>query len=56
MRLYEVEIGIDAPEYYKLKAGMSASADIVINERNDILLVPSQAVALDSQGRQVIKV
>jgi len=54
--VYEVKIGIDVPSDYVLKAGMSASADIVINERDNILLVPSRAVTQDSQGNPVVHV
>ena len=54
--VYEVKIGIDDSKDYGLKAGMSASADIVINERSNILLVPSRAIKQDSQGNPVVKV
>ncbi len=56
MVVYEVKISFDVPEDYGLKAGMSASADIVIDERSNILLVPSRAITQDSQGNPVVKV
>ena len=54
--VYEVKIGFDIPEDYGLRAGMSASADIVIDERSNILLVPSRAIKQDSRGNPVVKV
>jgi len=54
--VYEVKIGIDVLKDYELKPGMSASADILIVERNNVLLVPSQAVIQDSQGNPVVQV
>jgi len=54
--LYNVTIGFDVPEGGRLKAGMSATADIIIDERSNVLLVPSRAVKQDIQGRQVVEV
>ncbi len=54
--VYEVKIDIGDSKDYGLKAGMSASADIVIDERSNILLVPSRAVTRNSQGNPVVKV
>ncbi len=54
--LYNVKISLDATEVSGLKIGMSADADIIINERSNILLVPDRAIKQDSQGNQVVKV
>jgi len=54
--LYEVTIGFDVPQGYNLKIGMSAIADIILDERNNVLLVPSRAISQDSQGKPVVKV
>lgn len=54
--IYEVTIGFDVPEGSGLKAGMSAEADIVIDEQSDVLLVPNQAIKQDSQGNPVVEV
>ena len=54
--LYEIEIGFDVSEDLALKAGMSASADIVIDERSNVLLVPSRAITKDNSGSPVVKV
>ncbi|MBA7520361.1 Macrolide export protein MacA [subsurface metagenome] len=54
--LYEATIGFDVPEGSGLKAGMSAEADIVIDEQSDVLLVPNRAIKQDSQGNPVVEV
>ena len=54
--LYEVTIGFNVPEGSGLRVGMSAEADIVINERNNVLLVPDRAIKQDSEGNSVIEV
>jgi len=54
--LYDVTIGFDVPEGCELKAGMSATADIIINERSNVLLVPDRAIKHDSQGNPVVGV
>jgi len=54
--LYKIKVGFDVPEGSELKAGMSATADIIISERSSVLLVPSRAIGQDSQGNPVVKV
>ena len=54
--LYEVKIGFNVPEGSGLKVGMSAETDIVIAERNDVLLVPDRAITEDSEGNPMVKV
>ncbi len=54
--LYEVTIGFDVPQGYNLKIGMSAIADIIFEERSNVLLVPNRAISQDSQGNPVVKV
>ena len=54
--LYEVKIGFNVPEDSGLKVGMSAETDIVIAERNDVLLVPSRAITKDSKGNPIVMV
>ncbi|MDH5695150.1 MAG: efflux RND transporter periplasmic adaptor subunit [Dehalococcoidia bacterium] len=53
---YKVKISFDVPEGSGLKAGMSATADIVIDERSSVLLVPDRAIGRDSQGNPVVTV
>jgi len=54
--LYKIKVGFEVPEGSGLKAGMSATADVIINERSGVLLVPSRAIGQDSQGNPVVKV
>jgi len=54
--LYEVTISFDVPPGFGLKSGMSATAELVIDERSQVLLVPNRAVEYDSQGNPVVKV
>jgi len=54
--LYEVKVGFNVPEDSGIKVGMSAEADIVIVERNDVLLVPSRAITEDSEGNPIVMV
>ncbi len=54
--LYEVTIGFGVAEGSGLRVGMSATADIVIDERSNVLLVPDRAIKQDSQGNSMVEV
>ena len=54
--LYDVKVGFSVPEGSALRVGMSATADIIISERSNVLLVPSRAIIKDSQGRAIVQV
>ena len=54
--LYDVKINFDVPKDTGIKVGMSASADVIIDKRTDVLLLPSRAVTQDSQGKATVKV
>ncbi len=54
--LYKVKISLDVPPNSGIRVGMSASADIIIDERSDALLVPSRAIETDEQGNTWVKV
>jgi len=54
--VYEAKIDFDVPEGIGLRTGMSATADIVIAERSNVLLVPDRAIKQDSQGNPVVEV
>ena len=54
--LYNVRIDLEVPENSGVKVGMSASADIIVDQRSDVLMVPSRAVKDDEHGRAVVKV
>ena len=53
---YDVTIGFDVPEDPEVRIGMSAAADIIIDERSDVLLVPVRAIKRDNQGNPVVRV
>ena len=54
--LYDVEITFDATKVTGIRTGMSATANIITNERKNVLLVPDRAVKYDSQGNSVVEV
>ncbi len=54
--LYSVKIGFDVPQGSGLRVGMSATADIVLSDRSDTLLLPDRAIKYDSQGSPVVYV
>ncbi len=54
--LYEVEIEFAVPQDSGLRVGMSAEADIVIDERSGVLLLLDRAIRQDSQGDSVVLV
>ncbi|MDI6814600.1 MAG: efflux RND transporter periplasmic adaptor subunit [Dehalococcoidales bacterium] len=54
--LYVVKIGFDVPQGSGLRVGMSATADIVIDERSNVLLVPNRVIKQDSQGNPIVEV
>jgi HlyD family secretion protein len=49
-RLFEVEIELDPVFDVVLRAGYSANADLVIREKNDILLIPERLVMFEDDG------
>jgi len=53
---YEVTIGLDVSDDSGLRVGMSATADIIIDKRSNVLLVPGRAVTQDNQGNSVVMV
>jgi len=54
--LYDVKIKLDVPEGSGIRIGMSADADIIIDRRSDVLLVPDRAIEKDDQGNPVVKI
>ncbi|MFC1932805.1 efflux RND transporter periplasmic adaptor subunit [Chloroflexota bacterium] len=54
--VYDVKIEFDVPEGVGIRAGMSATAEIVIAERSNVLLVPDRAIKQDSQGNSIVEV
>ncbi len=53
---YEVKVGFDVPQGSNLRVGMSATVDIVLSDRSNVLLVPDRAIDFDSQGVPVVQV
>ncbi|MBN1862485.1 MAG: efflux RND transporter periplasmic adaptor subunit [Dehalococcoidales bacterium] len=53
---YSVKISFDVPPASGIRAGMSATADVVLSDRSDVLLVPDRAVKYDAQGNPVVQV
>ncbi len=49
-RLFEVEIEIKPQDGVVLRAGYSANADLVIREKNDILVIPERLVLFEEDG------
>jgi HlyD family secretion protein len=49
-RLFDVEIELDPTEDVVLRAGYSANADLVIREKDDILLIPERLVLFEEDG------
>ena len=54
--LYDVKINFGVPKDTGIKVGMSASADVIIEKRTGVLLVPNRAVTQDKQGKTIVKV
>jgi len=54
--VYDVKIAFRVPDGSGIKIGMSASADIVLAKRENVLLVPSRAVRKDSAGNSYVNV
>ena len=51
---YQVEIGFSVPEGSGLRAGMSTTADIILNGRSGVLLVPERSLDTDAQGNTIV--
>jgi HlyD family secretion protein len=54
--VYKVKIIFEVPENIGIKVGMSASADIVLAKRSNVLLVPDRAIDKDKEGKTIIRV
>ena len=54
--LYEVTVSFDVSAGSGLRSGMSATAEIVMDERSNVLLVPNRVIEHDNQGNPVVKV
>ncbi len=54
--IYNITISFDIAEAPGLRVGMSATADIIINERSDVLLVPNRAITQDDEDNPIVMV
>ena len=52
--LYEVTISLTVPADSGVMVGMSATADIMVEQSQDTLLVPERAIGRDDQGNPVV--
>ena len=51
-RLFDVEIELDPTQDVKLRAGYSANADVVIREKNEVLIIPERLVIFEGDEEQ----
>ena len=51
--VFPVEIAIEAPEEVQLRAGFSANADILMEERQDVLVIPERVVTFEGDSAWV---
>jgi HlyD family secretion protein len=49
-RLFDIEIELDPADDVWLRAGYSANADLVIREKNDVLIIPERLVLFEDDG------
>ena len=54
--VYKVKIDLDVPDGSEVRVGMSTDADIIISERNNVLVVPDRAIKQDSEGNNIVEV
>lgn len=54
--VYRIKVGFSVPGGTFLREGMTATVDIITNERKGVLLVPDRAITENSQGSPVVKV
>lgn len=54
--LYKVTVSFNVADGSGLRSGMSAGADLIINERSNVLLLPNRAIGQDSSGNPVVKI
>ena len=54
--VYDTRISFKAPDIKALKPGMSASADVIVSERKNVLLVPDRAVGKNDKGDATVVV
>jgi HlyD family secretion protein len=53
---YDVKITFNVPQNMDIRIGMSATADIVKDDRQNVFLIPNGAISTDSEGNPVVRV
>ena len=53
---YDVKIAFNVPQNMDIRIGMSATADIVKDDRQNVLLIPNVAISNDSEGKPVVRI
>ena len=54
--VYDVRISFNATQVEGLRPGMSASADIIVAQRDNVLLIPDRSVRKNSDGEDAVTV
>lgn len=54
--LYRVRIEFNVPANSGIRNGMSANADIILEKRSGVLLVPNRAIRQNSQGESIVEI
>ncbi len=52
--LYQVKIDLNTEGESGIKVGMSASADIMVEKRENVLMVPGRAISRNDQGQTIV--
>jgi len=53
---YDVKIAFNVPHNMDIRIGMSATADIVKDDRQNVLLIPNGVINTDSEGNPIVRV
>ena len=52
--VYEVKVGFSGTAAAAVKSGMSATVDIVTNEKPGVLLIPNKSIKKNSKGQTIV--
>jgi HlyD family secretion protein len=52
---YDVKIAFNVPQDMDIRIGMSATADIVKKDRQNVLLIPNGAINTDNEGNHIVR-
>ena len=53
---YDVKIAFSIPQNMDIRVGMSATADIVKNKRENVLIIPNNVIYTNSEENHIVKV